>query len=617
LKKALSFCSVIAALAGGALCTPPPGTQFHAAVAGPADGKQRVEFNVFLPLRHTNDLDALLERLQTPGSPDYHKWLTPAEFRTRFGPDPADVATVSETLEHYGFKVIQTHSHGIRVAGTVDNVQHAFGVSLGNAASKLGARRLVTEDGLVMPDALQKAGARIIHFAPLQGAKPEVQIASGPVSPDNRQSQFGGYWFDDLKQAYDFPSVEALNGAGRTIAIMAVSDYQEADIKMYFAHESTSAAPVAIPTISRFPVAGGTAFDPNSSLSLEAELDLEQAGGMAPAANLVLVNVYDSSQAALLDGYLTVVEDDFADIVSSSFTFGPEQFFTAQYNGGIDFTSIVQTFDDVFKQGNAEGITFVESSGDDGGDPAPPIEYFTTAPSNPPKYFKFIPSVETFNSSWHVTSVGGTNLRTTYNPPSLESEYIHENAFGDPYVAYDPYATGNLAYGGYWGSGGGKSILFGKPPYQKFIDTGADTRAVPDISMQMGGCPANGLERFCNKVDSYAIAAFAGNFYGVVGTSISAPDFAGVLALKEQHLGGQRLGNVNYDIYSAAADEPNVRGTEHDLFHQEQNGFNGAYNTLPHYRYNMVLGVGTPFVKNFIFAPDLPSAGNPQTGSNP
>jgi len=69
------------------------------------------------------------------------------------------------------------------------------------------------------------------------------------------------------------------------------------------------------------------------------------------------------------------------------------------------------------------------------------------------------PGVNALDCSWYVTGVGGTKLETTYKPPCLESKYISENAFGDPEVPYDPFGVGNLVSGGYWGSGGGKSII--------------------------------------------------------------------------------------------------------------------------------------------------------------
>jgi hypothetical protein len=51
-------------------------------------------------------------------------------------------------------------------------------------------------------------------------------------------------------------------------------------------------------------------------------------------------------------------------------------------------------------------------------------------------------------------------------------------------------------------------------------------------------------------------------------------------------------------------------------FHEGVPGFNG-YDQTTRKGYNRVLGNGTVFGKNFIGASALPSAGDPQTSSNP
>jgi subtilase family serine protease len=40
------------------------------------------------------DLDALVQAQQTPGSPSYHKWLTPAEYASRFGLSDSDLEKI-------------------------------------------------------------------------------------------------------------------------------------------------------------------------------------------------------------------------------------------------------------------------------------------------------------------------------------------------------------------------------------------------------------------------------------------------------------------------------------------------------------------------------------------
>ncbi len=297
----------------------------------------------------------------------------------------------------------------------------------------------------------------------------------GALTPDNRYSPIGPYWFDDIKQAYEYPSYQKLTGKGRTIAIVMSNDFLDDDMAAYFGHEQ-----LAVPKIVRRPIDGGAPFDPNASF--ETSLDIQQSGGMAPGATIAHYNIPDLSDQAILDAYTSIVDNNAADIVNSSFS-GPEGFFTAAYNGGVDFTWILQIFEDVFKQGNAQGITFVSSSGDHGGLPLPSLECLSGQPS------VFLPGAEWPASSPHVTGVGGTNLTTTSNPPSRVSKYVSENADGDALAPYDPFGCGADISGGYWGSGGGASIVFPKPLFQYLVNTGASTRAVPDVSLQMGGCP--------------------------------------------------------------------------------------------------------------------------------
>jgi subtilase family serine protease len=209
--------------------------------------------------------------------------------------------------------------------------------------------------------------------------------------------------------------------------------------------------------------------------------------------------------------------------------------------------------------------------------------------------------------------VGGTNLVTTASTTTLESRYVAENAYGDPDIPYDPYGLGATVSGGYWGSGGGVSQVFAQPAYQRLVPTFAATRAVPDVALHEGGCPAGIAQLPCGTPRSSVVVAFGGSLFGVIGTSVSAPEFAGLLALAEEGLGGERLGNVNPLLYlEAAAQAANPRLA---FFHDQQPGFNGFEFTRP--IYNKVLGVGTPYGLRVILQPNLPAAGTPQTPSNP
>ncbi|MEO8524795.1 MAG: S53 family peptidase [Caldimonas sp.] len=599
-----SFRRCLLSFAGGALA-------LAAHAAGPSlqsapAATQQVQFEVFLPLRNVAELDRTLAQLHDENSPQFRHWLTPEQFRARFGADADSLERVQRALQRRGLEVEDVHAQGVTVSGSAAAVRAGLGLDLRALRDSKGQSRVVAARGTALPAELANEGATIAAFRTLDiHRKHGKRLGLVNPLPANRYDPTGPYWFTDLKQAYEMPSYQALTGKGRTIAIVMSNDFLDSDMALYFGHEK-----LAVPKIVRVPIKGGAPFDPDAST--ETSLDIQQSGGIAPKATIRHYNLPDLSDDSILRAYNRIVQKNAADIVSSSFG-GPELYFTAAYNGGTDYTELLEVYERIFKQGNAQGITFIASSGDSGGLAAISLDYFSGAPTSP----HFVPGVEHPAVSPNVTAVGGTNLVTTMVTDSLQSKYVTENAYGDPEVPFDPYGiyfpTIVPVSGGYWGSGGGESVVFKKPDYQRLVPTHSSMRTVPDVSLQMGGCPSGISQDPCGTPRSASVVAVGGGLFGVIGTSVSAPGFAGVLALMEEGLGGVRLGNVNKLIYAEAAlqaIDPSLK-----FFHRNIDGFNGYDYTAR--IYDRVVGVGTPHVRNMILAPNLPVAGNPQTPSNP
>jgi subtilase family serine protease len=284
--------------------------------------------------------------------------------------------------------------------------------------------------------------------------------------------------------------------------------------------------------------------------------------------------------------------------------------------------------DELFMQGNAQGITFLASSGDSAGKGCPNVNYFFGGPG------VFVAGVEEPASDPNVTAVGGTNLVTVYEPGSLSSQYATENAWSDPEIPYDPYGIGVNASGGVWGAGGGVSAMWPAPSYQSLVATGSTARSVPDIGMHVGGCPG-GISKLdksgvCNGLDNpndgagntdrsfgiFSIGAGTngGGFYGYIGTSLSSPEFASVMALLVEQNG--RMGNVNGYLYGIAAEQAKA-GKGPVYLHTQIPGFNGLIQSNVSPTYSVSTGIGTPIVKQLIGVGSAASAGTPQTKSNP
>ena len=511
----------------------------EAKLAGRVAATQSVEFDVFLPVTHRAELQTLLDALHDPKSPQFHQWLKPADFNTRFGVNPQRVAAIKSELASRGLTVTEVAPRQLHVSGPAAAVEATFASELANGVfPKSGQRTVAFRRPFELPSSILAADGVV---AGLSGKiRMHTNVVKFPAahvsqSPDNRYSSTGGYWFTDLKQAYSYPSFQAYSGTGVVIGILMSGDYSPADMVKYFGHEK-----IAPPRVYEVKIAGGAPFGTDDSV--ETALDLQQTGGMAPNAALLLYNLPNLSDANILSGLVTAVESNVVDVLSMSFG-GPEKFYSPEYNDGQDYSGILQVFDDLFAQGNAQGISFVASSGDSGALAIPPVACFDPAATSACGSMQ--PDVSIPASSPHVTAVGGTNLVTSVSPSSpLSSVYVRENADDDPLLSDIFYGT--PATGAVWGSGGGDSGYFRKPLYQTLVTTGSRFRTIPDVSLHMGGCPGGEtVTSPCPPDRSFDYAVWNNLYYGLIGTSASAPDFAGLLALKIER-DQSRQGNANY-----------------------------------------------------------------------
>jgi subtilase family serine protease len=589
----------VAGIIGSALAANQASAFEKAQIGARAPAQAQIGFDIFLPIEHRAEMQQLESDLQTVGSAQYHKWLTPSEFNARFGPSQATVTKIGKELSASGLQITEVHTHSLHVVGSVSAVEHAFATELASARFSSGRTGLANTKPMVLTPSMQASGAVIPTFSSvIRMRKPQMIRAT---APDNRESPTGGYWFTDLKQAYSFPSFKAFSGKGVTIGILMEDGQSLVDTQAYFAHEGLPA-----PSITEIDLFNAPPYDPNNPFnSAEVQLDIQQSGGMAPNAAIIDYNIPDLNDSTILAALTVIDEDNAVDVVNMSFS-GGEIFYAPSFNGGQDFSGILVVYDDLFAQGNVEGITFVSSSGDFGSNPVPALACLE---GGGPGCGGFVATAGSPASSPHVVGVGGTNLVTTFKANSLKSAYVSENANPDPVVGDPDFGT--AATGALWASGGGISIVYKKPDFQKLVTTHANMRAVPDVSLHMGGCPGVAVQP-CGPDRSFDWVGIDNSFFGFVGTSASSPDMAGLIALKIQRL-GTRLGNENLEIYALAAAQE-AGGLQ--VYRQNIPGNNGLFATTKK-GYNMVLGLGTVIGTAFIQDPSVAVAKNPGTPSNP
>lgn len=602
-----------------AIARPAVNATVNATVAAAPDATP-VEFEVFLPPRNTAALQQLLSDQQTPGTASYHHWLTPTQYAARFGPTTASLTAVQAALEATGLTVTAVHARSLHVAGSAAQVGRAFQTQLRMVIRPNGRAQMVAGTRPILPAALQREGARMISFTGLPQRRPFSARTTG-LGSASRYGPDGPYWYNDLKQAYDYPSYQSqlaggqrLDGTGVRIAVVMSDLLYTGDLTAYFEHEHFRATTgKADPSVSTVLIDGGGAVGGDGSL--EASLDVQQVLGGAPGATVTLISLPDLSDDHILEGYNYIVENpQLFDVVNSSFG-GCELYYTAAYNQGTDYTFILTMYDDVFRQGNAEGITFVASAGDNGG-----LECTTPSYAVAGQAGSFIKGVSTPANSIYVTAVGGGNLVTASPPTTRNATYVAENGFGDPLTPYDPDDAGALASGGYWGAGGGPSTLFARPSYQSQIDTGSSFRTLPDVGMQVGGCPTIAVQP-CGPNRSAVVTAYDGEFTGVIGTSVASPEFVGALALYIEKQGG-KVGDINAYLYRMGQAQTAAGGVRApsplQYYHRNIQGFDGVWAYFyPSQDYNYIYGNGSPDVRKLFGLTGFPAASTPQSASNP
>ena len=307
------------------------------------------------------------------------------------------------------------------------------------------------------------------------------------------------------------------------------------------------------------------------NLNVEANLDVEWAGAVAPRATIYYV--YGASPFTAIN---YAVNLNIAPVISVSW-------FTCENDASPQF------YRSVMQQGNAQGITILSASGDGGA--AGCFDQFTAGAAHGPQnqFPGTLPEVTGVGGTMFVEGTG--TYWTATNSSNLGSvlSYIPEAAWNESVVGRSVAGTG-----------GGPSAIYPKPAWQTGPGVPNDNaRDTPDIALTAAAH------------DPYWVV-YNGSNVLVSGTSASAPAMSGVIAILNQYQlskGFQRrsgLGNINPQLYRLAQAAPMV-------FHDITDGDNvvpcvqgspgcltGSFGNKAGPGYDMATGLGSVDANNFV-----------------
>lgn len=575
----------LAVLFAGAAAAAPGGIVKPATDMGLATASQPANITLVLKLRNQDQLEDLIRQTVTPTSPNYHHFLTTKQFAERYGATDAQIASVRAYLDKQGLRSqVLDNKMAIRVQGTLAQLGKAFGTSIHTYKADSGrifhrpagrvtmpaalAATVMTVSGLSNEHQLvshrigtPKAVANATAFS-ARGLNPTAKAAAG----DNPTATGvpGEYTVGDVANFYNVNPLydRGITGKGSTIGIVTLSNFDPADAQTYWDGIGLVTKPNRITQIH---VNGGGAIDGGTG---ETSLDVEQSGGMAPKANILVYDAPNTS-ADFVAAFAQAVSDNCADSISTSWGL-PEIYNFAALN--VDGASVTDTtdvgdlraFHQVFLEAAVQGQSIFAASGDSGA--------YDTVRSlghgDGPGQFSAPLTVDSPASDPLITAAGGTTLPYTYSFSGGPTASVkHERVWGWDYIQnyfdtnFGPGLIDLFSVGG----GGGVSVYWKEPFYQLFTNgirrserhqalvyndpnAGPTTllklpgnfhgRNVPDISLNAD--PETG----------YIVVSTSdgGVITGYGGTSFVAPQLNGISALLTQSA-GHRVGFWNPQVY--------------------------------------------------------------------
>jgi hypothetical protein len=562
-------------------------------------------------------LQTWLDSVQDVNSANYHQWLTPEDFGKRFGVSDADLATVESWLSSHGFSVnkVSPGRMSIEFSGTTAQVEAAFHTSVHSYVIN-GVQHWANAADPQIPTALASVVAGVAKLNDFNPRSTAVRGPSGAYNPETKRieptytlgSPTNGYTLfvgpADAATIYDTPTTynashsgTLYDGTGVTIGIAGDSNI---DITQNANYRATFGLPVNATTV----VVDGADPGENGD-AIEAYLDTQVAGGIAPNANVILyaaANTY--LNAGLFLAISRAVDDNQVDILNISFS-GCEADQGASGN---------QYIYNLWQQAAAQGISLTVSTGDSGSAGCDNENTETVASLGL--------AVNALASTPYNIAVGGTDFDALYsNFPSSFTQYVDitntlanhrgalkyipERPWNDSTFQGDnttisanvPWSATQFAYNaGIVAAGGGVSACvqqsagtciagYPVPSWQSGFAAAGTGRNLPDVSFLAGNGLYGAVWGLCTDQEydgsGNIVVNCAGNpttgsnfnLTGVGGTSAAAPAFAGMLALLKQKT-GSRLGQADYVLYDLANTHYNT------VFHDIQSGNNSVACTI-------------------------------------
>jgi subtilase family serine protease len=583
-----------------------------------------------------NDLSSLESKV-TSGYYDPKNYLSTSHFASDYG-QAATAAALSAYLAKYGITAT-TYKDDLDVSatGTAGEFNQALDVKQNqyrvpavkgtDGHQGIPAQTVHAVDGApALPSSIARNVLAVLGLTSYSSfvsqathVSSDVKVkssGSSAVPYDNLPSDFASeYGLDPLQKKAD--------GSGQTIAIVTLAALDQGAPEYFWKNVDDISHPG---TVSVDNIDGGPGAPSDAAGTGETDLDVEQSGGVAPGANVIVYQA-PNTDPGFADAFFTAASQNIASTVSSSWGESETDIEWAVQDG-IETPAYQSAFDEAFLEYAAQGQSSFIAAGDDGA-------YDDFYPGQTPSSSNL--TVDSPGDSPYVTDAGGTTNAwsgTVTNDAGTASANVSvssQRTWGWDYLwsavaSVNGESLTDAALANIGGGGGGYSADEARPSYQGDIRgignykavntltptdpetiTGSDLveptsftanatpsltsgsssgRAVPDVSANAD--PFSGYLLYEPSATQSGNPVLEG---GWGGTSFIAPQLNGSTAVIDSYL-GHRVGFWNPAVYGFASSgkDPftplNTTGANNDNLHYTGGGSGSLYNPGS--------GLGTP-----------------------
>ena len=262
---------------------------------------EHMQVQLQLPAEKEQELEQFISELYDPASQNYHKWVTPDQFRQQFSLAQEDIDSLSAWLQSEGFIVNVAYPRSLEFSGTAGQVRNAFKTEI-HRLEVNGVEHFANMTDPQIPAALAPAVVGIVSLndfmpRPLNRLRADYTVGNAHILVPA-----------DLATIYDFNPLfgKGVSGQGQTIVVIEDSDvYSTADWTTFRTTLGLAAAyPAGSFTQVHPPPSSGDAnncSDPGTNGDeSEAILDAEWASAGAPNAAIVLASCSDTQTLGAL-----------------------------------------------------------------------------------------------------------------------------------------------------------------------------------------------------------------------------------------------------------------------------------------------------------------------------